>query len=160
MGIINKEDVMGEKLSRFFNIFLTILLVFQLSGCGTLLYPERRGQIAGRLDTGIVILDAIGLLFVLIPGIIAFAVDFSNGTIYLPAHGVIIEHSAQLRQIKFDPKHTSLAQLERIIKDQTGYTVHLNADNVRISRLNSKDDMMTHFAQAADIQNDRLAFNR
>jgi hypothetical protein len=151
---------MSQKLP-ILNIALTVLLVFQLSGCGTLFYPERRGQVGGHLDAGIVVLDGIGLLFVLIPGIIAFAVDFSNGTIYLPSHTVVVEHTAQLRQIKFDPKHTSLAQLERIIKDQTGCTVHLNADNVRISRLNSKHDMMTHFAEAMpDIRNDQLAFNR
>ena len=30
------------------------------------------------------VLDGIGLLFFILPGVIAFAVDFSNGTIYLP----------------------------------------------------------------------------
>lgn len=54
------------------------------AGCGTILHPERRGQPAGRLDWGIVALDALGLLLFFIPGVIAFAVDFSNGTIYLP----------------------------------------------------------------------------
>ena len=54
------------------------------AGCGTILHPERRGQPAGDLDWGIVALDAIGLFFFFIPGVIAFAVDFSNGTIYLP----------------------------------------------------------------------------
>jgi hypothetical protein len=151
---------MAEKLQRIFNITITCLLVFQLTGCGTLLYPERRGQIAGRLDAGIVILDTVGLLFFIIPGAIAFAVDFSNGCIYLPARPVIIQHSAELREIKFDPKHTSLAQIEKIIKDQTGYAVHLTQGNVRISRLKSKEDMMMHFAQVMpDIQNNRLAFN-
>ncbi len=53
-------------------------------GCGTILYPERRGQPAGRLDWGVVALDAIGLIFFFIPGVIAFAVDFSTGAIYLP----------------------------------------------------------------------------
>ena len=28
-------------------------------GCGTILYPERRGQPAGKLDTDIVILDYV-----------------------------------------------------------------------------------------------------
>src|SRR5580698_7330540 len=105
---------MGEKFQKVFNTFITALLVFQLTGCGTLLYPERRGQVAGRLDAGVVILDAVGLLFFIIPGVIAFAVDFSNGSIYLPARPVIIQHSAELRKIKFDPKRTSLAQIEKI----------------------------------------------
>ena len=51
------------------------LLVLQLSGCGTLLYPERRGTESGKLDADIVLLDAVGLLFFIIPGVIAFAID-------------------------------------------------------------------------------------
>src|SRR5215472_17337813 len=54
------------------------------TSCGTILYPERRGQPRGPLDPGVVVLDAIGLLFFIIPGVIAFAVDFSTGAIYLP----------------------------------------------------------------------------
>jgi len=151
---------MVQKFPSILKIIITPLLVFQLTGCGTLLYPERRGQMAGHLDAGVVILDAIGLLFFIIPGAIAFAVDFSNGTIYLPARPVIIEHSAQLREIKFDPKHTSMAQIEKIIKDQTGYAVHLTQGNVRITRLKSKDDMMVHFAEASEnIQDNKLALN-
>lgn len=55
-------------------------------GCGTILHPERKGQPAGDLDWGIVVLDGIGLLMFLVPGVIAFAVDFNNGSIYLPAN--------------------------------------------------------------------------
>ena len=55
-----------------------------LSGCGTILYPNRRGQSRGRIDVGVALLDALGLLFFIIPGVIAFAVDFSTGAIYLP----------------------------------------------------------------------------
>lgn len=62
------------------------VLLLQLTACGTILYPERRGQADGRLDAGVVVLDAVGLLLFLVPGVIAFAVDFSTGAIYLP-HG-------------------------------------------------------------------------
>jgi len=55
------------------------------TGCGTILHPERKGQPAGDLDWSIVALDGIGLLLFLVPGVIAFAVDFNNGSIYLPA---------------------------------------------------------------------------
>jgi len=152
---------MERRSPNVLNITITALLVFQLAGCGTLLYPERRGQIGGRLDAGVVILDAVGLLFFIIPGVIAFAVDFSNGTIYLPARPAVIYRAAGLRQIKFDPKHTSLAQIEKIIKDQTGCTVKLTQSDVRISRLKSEKDMMAHFAQVVSgMQDDRLAFDR
>lgn len=59
-------------------------LLTQLTACGTLLYPERKGQAGGRLDIGVVALDAIGLLFFFVPGVAAFAVDFITGAIYLP----------------------------------------------------------------------------
>lgn len=53
-----------------------------LSGCGTIFYPERRGN-ATKLDPGVAILDGIGLLFFILPGVIAYAVDFTTGCIYL-----------------------------------------------------------------------------
>ena len=140
---------------KIFERSIITLLIFQFIGCGTILYPERRGQKAGHLDVGVVILDALGLLFFLIPGVIAFAVDFSNGTIYMPATAT----GAQLKQIKFDPKHTSLAQIERIIKDETGQSIRLTQDNMQVSRLDSEEDMMACFDQALPgIQADRLAY--
>lgn len=59
-------------------------LVLQLAGCGTVFYPERRGQKSGELDVKIVVADAIGLLFFIIPGVAAFVIDFATGAIYLP----------------------------------------------------------------------------
>jgi hypothetical protein len=63
---------------------LAAALLGQMSGCGTLFYPERRGQIKGQIDPAIAVLDGIGILFFVIPGLIAFAVDFTTGAIYLP----------------------------------------------------------------------------
>lgn len=63
---------------------LSASLLAQLTACGTILHPERKGQKSGRIDPAIAVLDGLGLLLFLIPGVIAFAVDFSNGTIYLP----------------------------------------------------------------------------
>jgi len=75
---------MLRKLVKTFHVLVCAVLFVQLAGCGTLMYPERRGQRSGGIDVGVAVLDGIGLLFFLIPGIIAYAVDFSNGTIYLP----------------------------------------------------------------------------
>jgi hypothetical protein len=59
-----------------------------VAGCGMILHPERRGQPpGGGLDWSIVALDGIGLLLFFIPGVIAFAVDFATGAIYLPPSG-------------------------------------------------------------------------
>lgn len=63
---------------------LSATLVTQLSACGTIFYPERRGQLAGEIDAGVAILNGIGLLFYIVPGLIAFGVDFATGAIYLP----------------------------------------------------------------------------
>ena len=153
---------MTKTLDNSLRVFICGVLTLQLMGCGTLMYPERRGQRGGRLDVGVTILDAVGLLFFIIPGVIAFCVDFSNGTIYLPSRGpVVIERVSQLRQIKFDPKHTSLASIVRIIKNETGYEVKLNQDNMKVAKLRSVNDMLVQFAQVlSTTQGNRLALNR
>jgi len=71
------------RVRRIGNAAICLALCAAL-GCGTILYPDRRGQRAGEVDVGIVLLDAVGLLFFFVPGVVAFAVDFSTGAIYLP----------------------------------------------------------------------------
>jgi hypothetical protein len=149
---------MVKKLGKIFYLVICTALIFQLAGCGTLLYPERRGQRAGRIDVGIAVLDGIGLLFFLIPGVIAYAVDFSNGTIYLPATSRGKLDLSTIQQVRFDPKHYNNAAVEKIIQEKTGYAVKLDRDNVQISRLKSMEEMIARFAQALpEIQNQRLA---
>jgi hypothetical protein len=59
-----------------------LALGLQATGCGTLLYPQRRGQTGGHVDTGVVVMDGLWCLVFIVPGVIAFIVDFSNGTVY------------------------------------------------------------------------------
>ena len=149
---------MYKILVNALRIFICAVFTIQLMGCGTLMYPERRGQRGGRVDVGVAILDGIGLLFFLIPGVIAFAVDFSNGTIYLP--GGMLRSSLDLKnmkEVKFDPKHSSMASIEKIISNETGREVKLDQDNIKISKLKSLNEMMVQFAQAGVTQNDRIA---
>ncbi|MGE8335935.1 polyribonucleotide nucleotidyltransferase [Pseudomonas laurylsulfatiphila] len=61
---------------------LVATLLTQVTACGSIFYPDRRGQIEGKIDPAIAALDAVGLLFYIIPGLIAFAVDFATGAIY------------------------------------------------------------------------------
>lgn len=63
------------------------LNLIAVSGCGYLLYPERHGQTGSRIDPLVAAMDAGLLLLYVIPGIVAFAVDFTNGTIYIPPDG-------------------------------------------------------------------------
>jgi len=148
---------MFKKLMDTLHIFICAVLIFQLVGCGTILHPERKGQKSGRLDVGIVVLDAIGLLFFFIPGIIAFAVDFSNGTIYLPGTASNSLNPKNIRQVKFDPKQSSIASIGETIKRETGYDVEQYRNNMNISKLESVDEMMVRFAEVLPkIQNTRV----
>ena len=55
------------------------------SGCGTLLQSERIGRPhSNEIDWKIAALDGLGLMLFFVPGAVAFAVDFYNGSIYLP----------------------------------------------------------------------------
>ncbi len=65
-------------------LLITVCLSFGISatGCGTILYPERRGQAGGYVDTGVVVMDGLWCLAFLVPGVVAFIVDFGNGSIY------------------------------------------------------------------------------
>ena len=58
--------------SRVIGGVLAATLLTQLAACGTLFFPDRRGQIEGKVDPLVVGLDAIGILFYVIPGLIAF----------------------------------------------------------------------------------------
>ena len=63
---------------------LCLPLTFSLSGCGSLMFAERNGQDPGRLDPNIVLLDGLGLILFIVPGLVAYGVDFATGAIYLP----------------------------------------------------------------------------
>jgi hypothetical protein len=150
---------MVKKLLQTLQISVCIVLIAQLVGCGTLMYPERRGQKGGRIDVGVAVLDGIGLLFFIIPGLIAYAIDFSEGTIYLPGTTGSLDVK-DIKQVKFDPKHYNAATIEKIIKRETGYAVKLSRNNIQVYKLKSLDDMMARFAEVLPgIQNTRIALN-
>lgn len=128
------------------HVLVCAILIIQFVGCGTIMYPERKGQRGGRIDVGVALLDGIGLLFFLIPGVIAYAVDFSNGTIYLPGTVRGPLDLKDMKQVKFDPKNYTNETIEKIIQKETGYAVKLNQDNLEIYRLKSIDEMMMYFA--------------
>lgn len=119
-------------------------LVAAALGCGTIFYPERRGQRGGRVDAGVAVLDGIGLLFFLIPGVIAFAVDFGDGAIYLPEG----RGRADVRTIRFDPSGSEKATVERILRERTGYPVRLDGEDVRVEEV-AKAELPARFTAAA-----------
>jgi hypothetical protein len=154
-------EAVYQKLTKTLYVLVCAVFILQSVGCGTILYPERKGQREGRIDVGIAVLDGIGLLFFIIPGVIAYAVDFNNGTIYLPGgmHMSSLDPK-DIKQVKFDPKHATLAGIEKIIQDETGQTVTFGQPGMRVVKLKSTEDMMFQFAQAAPgMRDDRLSLN-
>jgi hypothetical protein len=105
---------------------IAISLLIQLAACGTIFYPERRGQISGQIDPAVAIMDAIGLLFYIIPGLLAFAVDFITGAIYLPG-GKHAQVDPQLLQKAVNPDGSiDNLRLKAIIEEQTGQQLPLD----------------------------------
>ena len=105
---------------------LAATLLAQLAGCGTLFYPERRGQIKGQIDPAIAAMDAIGILFFVIPGLIAFAVDFTTGAIYLPdghRHAMAPE---RLREAIGADGRIDHARLRAILHQELGHDLPLD----------------------------------
>ena len=66
-------------------LVLAFALAVQSVSCGTLIHPDRCNQPnSGVLDPSIVILDGLGVLLFVVPGVVAFVVDFADGAVYLP----------------------------------------------------------------------------
>ena len=76
-----------------------------LTGCAAILHPERQGNPPGPVAVGPLILDILWFIPGLVPGIIAIAVDFGSGAIYLPRR-----HGAGPRA----PRRLAIAPGERI----------------------------------------------
>lgn len=106
------------------------LLIFELAGCGTIIYPERRGQTGGKIDPAVVIMDGIGLLFWVIPGLVAFAVEFATGAIYTSSGRYSVAPEA-LKPAIDENGRIDTVQLQEIIKQQTGQNIPFNHPNIQ-----------------------------
>lgn len=130
--------------------------IVNTAGCGLLLHPERQGQKSGRIDPSIAIFDGIGLLFFLIPGLVAFAIDFHQGTIYLPGgQSSVGESDNGLRAVKVDGEMTK-ENIEATLKDALGQEVDITAFNVQAMRIEHSQLNMLHNVAAYSAQSVRL----
>lgn len=123
---------------------LTLIMLFELSACGTIFYPERKGTRSGNLDPIVVAADAVGLLFFFIPGVIAFAVDFSNGTIYKGGSRHSSLTPEELKMVTRDGK-LDKQLLSELISKKLGQTVNLDASNVQVQRVDSEAALLARF---------------
>lgn len=112
--------------SRIIGGVLVAALLTQMTACGSIFFPDRRGQIDGKVDPLVIGLDAIGLLFYIIPGLIAFGVDFATGAIYLPGGS-----TAQVTPEKLQPAikadgSVDNSKLQAILEKELGRSLPLN----------------------------------
>lgn len=115
------------------------------AGCGTMLHPERKGQPAGQIDWAIVALDGLGLLLFFVPGVIAFAVDFNNGTIYLPSSRTTSARRHDKLQndlvaVSIGTNRPTRSDIERVLMQETKVKVDLREPGVQKSPLSSIQD--------------------
>ncbi|MCY1453949.1 hypothetical protein D9M71_709760 [compost metagenome] len=71
-------------------------------------------------------LDAIGILFYVIPGLIAFGVDFATGAIYLPEGQNAQVSPEKLKEVIGVDGQVDKAQLKAIIERETGHSLPLD----------------------------------
>lgn len=113
-------------------------------GCGTVLHPERRGQPAGPLDWKIVALDAVGLMLFFVPGVIAFAVDFNNGTIYLPhdrqGRKPQYHTDQEFARVTIPKKEISVEKIEEVVSHYTEQEVSLKPGTYQTEPLKTIKD--------------------
>jgi hypothetical protein len=134
--------------------FMSVLLsqsgvgaaIIAATGCGTLMHPERRHQgHSNQIDWKIAACNGLGLLLFFVPGVIAFAVDFYTGAIYLPAgHGHADNSDSPasrlavtrfgLHKITIPRDQLSLHAIEQAVSKHVGQTVVLDEDS-RVSEL-------------------------
>jgi hypothetical protein len=110
------------------------------------MHPERRHQRhSNQIDWKIAACNGLGLLIFFVPGVIAFAVDFYTGAIYLPAgHGHADSSGTSanrlaatrfgLQKITLPREQLNLRTIEQVVSSHVGQPVVLEEDS-RVSEL-------------------------
>ena len=112
--------------SRVIGGVVVAALHSQLTACGSIFFPDRRGQIDGKIDPMIAVLDAVGLLFYVIPGLIAFGVDFATGAIYFPPGKTAHIAPEKLHEAIGEDGKVDNTKLQAILESELGRSFPLN----------------------------------
>ena len=124
---------------RSFLILFILILSLQMIACGTLIYPERRGQKSGQIDPAIAILDGVGILFFIVPGAVAFAVDFATGAIYLPGSKQKKSENGQAVIVRLERDQMTMRNLEMVISRHMGYPFEFDRSDLQAYRLDGPE---------------------
>ena len=116
-----------------------------LSACGTLMYPERKNRPHSNVvNRKVLWCDIIGIVLFGIFGIIGMAIDFQNGTMYLP-RGHASTGRQNLRQriaarlgrsqdlivVQLPADQRSIEDYERVASEHFGRTISLSDASLR-----------------------------
>ena len=112
--------------TRIIGSVVALSLVTQLTACGTLFFPDRRGQIEGKIDPVVAGLNAVGILFYVIPGLIAFGIDFATGAIYYPGGHTAQVDPAKLQQAVSPDGKVDNLKLQAILETELGQRLPLD----------------------------------
>ncbi|MBI3812060.1 MAG: polyribonucleotide nucleotidyltransferase [Nitrospirae bacterium] len=137
-----------RRWKRGLSLILCVMMSVQLVSCGTILYPEREGQRSGEVDLAVVLMDGIGLFFFILPGVVAFAVDFYTGAVYLPPghprSRLKDRHTSEagpIHVVKLDPKRLNAETISKIVLKETGYSVRFDDPALTIRKASPNADI-------------------
>jgi len=132
-------------LTNIFCVVISMALIIQLSACGFFMYPERRGQSpGGRIDPAIATLDALGLLLFVVPGVIAFAVDITNGTLYFPNERHRSSSSNETKQmtvVRVNPGELNEKTIQEIVQRHTGVSLSSDLRDTEIYEVDRSENI-------------------
>jgi len=139
----------SKKITKAITLSLAGVLILQLTACGTVFYPERRGQHGGHIDPVVAVADAIGLLFYFIPGVIAFAVDFTTGAIYQSGghHGRHASLTPEELQSVTKGGKVDTQVLNKLLSEKLGQKIDVDASNVEVKKFDSTESLLAYFSK-------------
>jgi hypothetical protein len=131
----NKMKVYQRPIKVLSVIILGALLM-QTVGCGSIFYPERRGQtVHGDIDIVVAVADSAWFLAYIIPGLVAWGVDLYTGAIYLPTGMKRFANqpgSKDFKVVNVDPEQLDNRMIEAIVSEHVGQKIDLYEDPVQI----------------------------
>lgn len=136
--------MIGKTLTKMIAMSVSAVMILQLTACGTIFYPERKGTKSGEIDPIVAIADAVGLLFFFIPGVVAFAVDFSTGAIYKSGKRYGSLTPAELKSVSLNGAVDKQA-LGEVMSKKLGLAVNLDSSNLQMKKFDNEAALLAYF---------------
>lgn len=134
----------NRRIIQLFSILILGAFLIQIAGCGTIFYPERRGQtVHGGIDPVVAITDSAWFLVMLIPGFIAWGVDLYTGALYMPSGQKRLTNQPNGQNmvvVRVNPEQLDQKMIEQVVSTQVGRKINLNDPDVQIFRFNGTDE--------------------